>query len=66
MHLVSQLKDLRAQRTELDKREQETIGLIKQKFQEQKQILKQIEQELRLLGITCSDEDTGARPARGE
>ena len=49
--LMKTLTDIRAERTRLDKREQETIQLLRQKLLERRQALRRLEEDLRSLGV---------------
>jgi hypothetical protein len=53
--LVAQLGTIRAERTKLDERERQTIQTIKQKYQDQKRALEQLDRELKQLGINCDE-----------
>ncbi len=64
--LVTQLSEIRADRTKLDEKERQTIQTIKKKYQDQKHALEQLERELKQLGINCDEagpeEKTEAAP----
>ncbi|HEX5268997.1 MAG TPA: hypothetical protein VFW33_00855 [Gemmataceae bacterium] len=69
--LVAHLSEIRTDRAKLDEKERQTIQTIKQKYQEQKQALEQLDRELRKLGINCDDkpaatEKTAAPPTTTE
>jgi hypothetical protein len=59
--LVAQLTGIRSERTQLDEKERQTIQTIRQKFQEQKRALEQLERELRKLGIACDEKSEPPR-----
>jgi hypothetical protein len=73
--LVVQLTAIRGERAKLDEREKTTIQAIRQKYQEQKKALAQLEKDLRQLGVAVEEAaaenkvpgviDSGIKPADG-